>query len=88
MAAHMCEKRIIHDLPLDFTKGVDPVSTLHGLQCNGCGCRILVSRERGEGHPTKAVLEQVARKEGWHAPDRLGKHWCSNCRRPDGRRDR
>lgn len=62
------------------------MSTLHGIRCNGCGTQILFARERGEGHPTKAILEQVARDEGWNAPDKLGHHWCRNCRRPDGKR--
>lgn len=80
MDAHMCERTIIHDLPFDFTRELDPVSTLHGISCNGCGCTISVTRERGETNPTKAILEQVARNNGWHAPDKIGRHWCPNCR--------
>lgn len=56
------------------------MSTVHGLSCNGCGASITYTRERGERVPSKAVLEQVARDTGWNAPDRLGRHWCMNCR--------
>lgn len=62
------------------------MSTIHGLACNGCGATIMFTRERGGGHPTKATIEQVARDTGWNAPDKAGRHWCPQCRRPDGRR--
>lgn len=56
------------------------MSTVHGLACNGCGSAITYTRERGEQVPTKSILEQVARDMGWNAPDKLGRHWCMNCR--------
>lgn len=62
------------------------MSTLHGLRCNGCARQVVFVRERGEAAVTKSFLENFARKQGWNAPDRLGKHWCPDCRRPDGRR--
>lgn len=61
------------------------MSTVHGIRCNGCGTAILYARERGERVPMKSVMEQVARDVGWHAPDKLGRHWCPKCRRPDGK---
>jgi hypothetical protein len=62
------------------------MSTLHGLRCNGCDQQLLFVRERGEKPPTKSVLEAFARSQGWNAPDKLGRHWCRQCRRPDGRK--
>lgn len=56
------------------------MSTMHGLKCNGCGTTITFIRERGQGHPTKAIMERVARDAGWHAPDKIGRHWCPACR--------
>lgn len=37
------------------------------------------------GRPTQAEMEQAARDQGWHAPDRLGRHWCLDCRSEAGR---
>lgn len=58
----------------------------HGLYCNAGGCvaKLIWLTQRGEKAPTKAVMESHARKEGWHAPDRLGNHWCPAHRRQDG----
>lgn len=51
------------------------------MQCDGaCGRRLTWS-----GRPTQAEMEQAARDQGWHAPDRLGRHWCLNCRSESGR---
>lgn len=65
------------------------MSQLHGLSCNaGCGASITWATERGQKAPTKSVMEQEARRRGWHAPDKLGRHLCPEHRRPDGRRRR
>lgn len=61
------------------------MSTVHGLSCNGCGSTLTVTRERGEGHPDKATYEKFARSQGWNAPDKLGRHWCQNCRKRPAR---
>jgi hypothetical protein len=46
------------------------------MACDGgCGRQLT-----WEGRPTQAVMEQQARDKGWHAPDRLGQHYCLNCR--------
>jgi len=52
------------------------MSTARGLSCNGCRTTHVTTRGRGERIPTKA---QVARDTGWHAPDKLGRHWCPDC---------
>lgn len=60
---------------------------IHGISCNAlCGAKITWATERGDRAPTKAAMEQEARNRGWQAPDRLGRHFCSQCRRADGRR--
>jgi hypothetical protein len=60
---------------------------LHGIACNRlCGQSITWATERGERAPTKDVMEKEARRRGWHAPDKIGRHWCPGCRRPDGRK--
>lgn len=65
------------------------MSQVHGLACNTlCGAALHWVTERGEKAPTKAVMEARARKQGWHAPDKLGRHLCPKCCRPDGRRKR
>ena len=57
------------------------MSILRTLKCDG-GC----GRELSwHGRPPQAVMEQQARNQGWHAPDKLGKHFCLACRRPEGR---
>lgn len=63
------------------------MSAIRGLACNGgCGRSITWSQERGGRFLYKTEMERVARSQGWHAPDKLGRHWCPECRRPDGRR--
>jgi hypothetical protein len=63
------------------------MSQVHGVQCNAlCGASILWATERGEHAPTKAEMEKEARRRGWNAPDKLGRHWCPEHRRPDGRK--
>lgn len=62
------------------------MSTIYGIQCNGCPAHFSWTRERGEGNPGKSVMEQFARNQGWNAPDKIGNHWCPNCRRKDGRK--
>lgn len=62
------------------------MSTVRGLACNGCGALMSWVRQRGEGFPDKQTMERLARVSGWNAPDKIGKHWCPACRRPDGRR--
>ena len=48
-----------------------------GIICNAqCGQSITWAADRGGKLPTKDVMEQEARNRGWHAPDRLGRHWC------------
>ncbi len=63
------------------------MSQVHSIVCNAlCGRTISWVTERGDRPPTKAAMEQEARNRGWQAPDRLGRHLCPQCRRPDGRR--
>lgn len=64
------------------------MSQLHGLKCDGSGCsrQIVWDTATGEKAPTKSVMEQYARNHGWHAPDRLGQHYCLDCRSRDGAR--
>lgn len=64
------------------------MSQLHGIMCNATGCvaKIVWLTERGDKAPTKSDMESHARKQGWHAPDKLGAHKCPAHRRPDGRR--
>ncbi len=51
------------------------------LACDGrCGAVIIWNLERGSRGLTKSFMEKTARAKGWHAPDRLGGHWCLNCR--------
>lgn len=51
------------------------------IVCDGkCGAQMV-----WPGRPTRAVMEQQARDKGWHAPDKLGSHFCMACRRPEGR---
>jgi hypothetical protein len=46
------------------------------MKCDrGCGRQIA-----WHGRPTQAQMEQQARNQGWHAPDRLGGHYCLGCR--------
>lgn len=55
------------------------------LTCDGrCGAVMIWNVERGHHAPTKSGMEAAARKQGWHAPDRLGGHWCLNCRTRSG----
>lgn len=54
------------------------------LSCDGrCGAVIIWNLARGD-KVTLAAMEQAARDKGWHAPDRLGGHWCLNCRSRNG----
>lgn len=62
------------------------MSTVHGLSCNSCRALLIFTSERGIKAPTKAALERTARDRGWNAPDKMGRHWCPECRRPDGRK--
>lgn len=63
------------------------MSQLHGITCNAlCGTSITWATERGEVAPTKAMMEREARKRGWNAPDKAGRHWCPEHRRSDGRK--
>lgn len=51
------------------------------IKCDGrCGAVIIWNVDHGEKSPTKSLMEQTARNKGWHAPDRLGAHFCLNCR--------
>lgn len=51
------------------------------LSCDGrCGAVIIWNVPQGERAPTKSAMEQHARDKGWHAPDKIGDHWCLNCR--------
>lgn len=52
------------------------------LRCDG-GCGRWMSWEAKPGL-TKAAVEQLARDRGWHAPDKLGRHFCLSCRTPAG----
>lgn len=62
------------------------MSALRGLACNAaCGARLLWSQERGGRFLLKSEMEKEARHLGWNAPDKMGRHWCPRCRRPDGR---
>lgn len=62
------------------------MSQLHGIACNAlCGRTLSWATERGQRAPTKSEMEQEARNRGWHAPDRLGRHWCPEHRREDGK---
>lgn len=56
------------------------MSTVHGLTCDGCGELRVWQRARGDRVPTKSVMEQAARDQGWCAPDKIGRHFCLNCR--------
>lgn len=48
------------------------------ISCDGrCGASLTWDGLTGL---TRASMEQAARNQGWHAPDRLGQHWCLNCR--------
>lgn len=53
------------------------------LHCDHFTC---LAHLRWQGYLPKATMQARARKEGWHAPDKLGRHWCPAHRRPDGRR--
>ena len=56
-----------------------------GLSCDGrCGTVIVWNLERGAPGLTKDSMEQHARNQGWHAPDKLGRHYCLNCRSRSG----
>ena len=56
------------------------MSTRRVIVCDGpCGRQLT-----WEGRPTLALMEGQARAKGWHAPDRLGKHWCLDCRSEAG----
>ena len=56
------------------------MSTRRVIVCDGsCGRQLT-----WDGRPTLAVMEGQARNTGWHAPDRLGKHWCLDCRSEAG----
>lgn len=63
------------------------MSALRGIMCNAlCGASITWAVERGDHAPMKSVMEKEARRRGWNAPDKAGRHWCPECRRPDGRK--
>jgi hypothetical protein len=63
------------------------MSQIHGIACNRlCGRTITWITERGEHAPTKADMEKEARSVGWNAPDKMGRHWCPEHRRPAGRK--
>lgn len=52
------------------------------LTCDGrCGAVIFWDVPRGDPAPTKSAMEHTARKRGWNAPDKLGRHWCPRCRK-------
>jgi hypothetical protein len=52
------------------------------LACDGgCGREITWEVPRGGVSPTKSGMEHEARKRGWNAPDKLGRHWCQSCRK-------
>lgn len=54
------------------------------ITCDGrCGAVLIWNLERGD-RVTKTAMEQAARDQGWHAPDRLGRHWCLRCRSTPG----
>lgn len=61
------------------------MSAVRGLRCDGCGDTITWTQPRGGRFLLKSEQEQVARQRGWQAPDKLGRHLCWNCRRPEGR---
>lgn len=62
------------------------MSQIHGLNCDGgCGSRIAWETTTGQRTPTKSVMEKFARSKGWHAPDRIGRHFCLRCRTEAGR---
>ncbi len=55
------------------------------LACEGrCGAALTWDVATGDRAPTKSDMEQYARNKGWQAPDKAGRHWCLNCRRPEG----
>lgn len=57
------------------------MTAFKGLACDGCGSTLTWRVVRGAGHGlTKAGMEQRARNDGWQAPDKIGRHWCANCR--------
>jgi hypothetical protein len=63
------------------------MSALRGLICDGgCGRSITWSQSRGGRFLLKSEQEKEARRRGWNAPDKLGRHYCPSCRRPDGRK--
>lgn len=46
------------------------------MACDGgCGRQLT-----WQGRPTQAEMESQAREQGWHAPDKLGLHYCLQCR--------
>lgn len=63
------------------------MTSIRGLACEtGCGASIIWAQTRKGNFMLKSEMEKEARRRGWHAPDKLGRHWCPKCRRPDGRR--
>lgn len=62
------------------------MSALRGLVCDGgCGRSVTWSQPQGGRFLTKTEMEKEARRRGWHAPDRMGSHWCWFCRSETGR---
>jgi hypothetical protein len=66
------------------------MSELKGIRCNRTGCteHVIWQFERGDSKLTKDHMEQLLRDHGWHAPDKLGRHWCPRHRGSDGRKNR
>ncbi len=63
------------------------MSAIRGLLCSaGCGRSLTWAQERGGRFLLKSEMEREARRRGWNAPDKLGRHFCPACRRPDGRK--
>lgn len=62
------------------------MSALRGLVCDG-GCdRTMIWQQSVKGRfMSQTAQEKEARRQGWQAPDKLGRHLCWSCRRPEGR---
>lgn len=53
------------------------------MKCDGvCGRQLTWKAVHGL---TLQDMEKEARRLGWHAPDKLGRHWCLSCRSESGR---
>jgi hypothetical protein len=57
---------------------------VRALVCDGCSARLefgTAQYSTGRRYPTIQMMEQRARDQGWNAPDKAGRHWCTRCRR-------